>query len=159
LLRPIPGLEGPWSIYFEGLDRDAFLRRFSSAVLAGEAPESVVLLDLDPDAQKTYPDFVATHRLLGVEPVCPTALTREGRRLFRNTGGKRLEVRRIYNRIVFDELEAKKTPLPFSYTDELDVTWCSHPNWYWTWSKYTLPYVDHPAVPRARYLSDLEKAP
>ena len=44
------------------------------------------------------------------------------------------------------------------YTEELDVSWCSHPNWYWVWSKYALPSLDHPAVPRARFLSDLGDA-
>ena len=68
-------------------------------------------------------------------------------------------MKRIYNRVVFDELEQKKVELPFRYTDDLDVTWCSHPNWYWTWSKYSLPYIDHPAVPRARFVSELERIP
>ncbi len=84
---------------------------------------------------------------------------REGRRLFRRVDGRLVPVKRIYNRIVFDELEQKKVELPFRYTDDLDVTWCSHPNWYWTWSKYSLPYLDHPAVPRARYVADLERIP
>jgi hypothetical protein len=97
--------------------------------------------------------------LTGVDAVCPTVLMRDGRRLFREVGGRLLPVRRIYNRIVFDELEQKKTRLPFRYTEDLDVTWCSHPNWYWTWSKYTLPFVDHPAVPRARYVADLDRIP
>jgi hypothetical protein len=159
VIRPIPGLDRRWSIYFGGSDRAAFVERLRRAVLGGEAPESVVLLDLDPVNQKTYPDFVATKMLLGVDPVCPTALIREGRKLYRRVGGRLVEVRRLYNRIVFDELEAKRVELPFRYTDDLDVTWCSHPNWYWTWSKYTLPFADHPAVPRARYLSDLDRVP
>jgi hypothetical protein len=158
-IRPIPGLDQPWSIYFSGLDRASFLARLDRAVIAGEDPESVVLLDLDPPAQKTYPDFIATKQLLDVDAVCPTTLVREGRRLFRRKGDRVVPVKRIYNRIVFDELEVKKVALPFSYTDDLDVTWCSHPNWYWTWSKYTLPFVDHPAVPRARYVSDLDTIP
>ncbi len=70
-----------------------------------------------------------------------------------------MQVRRIYNRIVFDELEVKKVELPFRYTDDLDVSWCSHPNWYWTWSKYTLPKIDHPAVPRARTVAALDRIP
>ncbi len=159
LLAKIPGLERKWSIYFGGLDREAFIARFRRAVLGGEEPEHVVLLDLDPPAQKTYPDFVATKMLTGVDALCPTALVKEGRRLFRRVDGKLVPVRRIYNRVVFDELEQKRVELPFKYTDDLDVTWCSHPNWYWTWSKYTLPFVDHPAVPRARYVSDLERVP
>ena len=155
----IPGLDRRWSLYFGGLDREAFIDRLRRALLAGEDPEHVVLLDLDPPAQKTYPDFVATRMLTGVEAVCPTTLVRDGRRLFRRVDGRLVPVRRIYNRIVFDELEQKRITLPFRYTDDLDVTWCSHPNWYWTWSKYSLPYIDHPAVPRARYVADLDRIP
>jgi hypothetical protein len=95
-----------------------------------------------------------------VDAVCPTSLIKDGRRLFRKLDdGRLVQVKRIYNRIVFDELLVKGLALPFSYTDDLDVSWCSHPNWYWTWSKYTLPFVDHPAVPRARYVSELEEIP
>jgi hypothetical protein len=155
----LPGLGGPFSIFFSGLDKDAFLRRFRRALCAGEDPAHVVLLDLDPPAQKTHPDFVATKLLTGVDAVCPTSLVRDGRRLFRRVDGHLTPVKRIYNRIVFDELEQKRVELPFRYTDDLDVTWCSHPNWYWTWSKYSLPHIDHPAVPRARYVSDLAEIP
>lgn len=158
-LREMPGLPHDWSIYFGGSNRDAFVARFKKALLAGEDPENVVLLDLNPPSQKTYPDFVATKMLTGVDAVCPTDLIKDGRKLYRDVNGKKVQVRRIYNRIVFDELEVKGTQLPFRYTDDLDVTWMSHPNWYWTWSKFTLPFIDHPAVPRARYLSDLDKTP
>jgi hypothetical protein len=61
--------------------------------------------------------------------------------------------------MVFDELEVKKVPVPFEWNEELDITWCSHPNWYWAWSKFSLPFLDHPAVPRARYLADFKEAP
>lgn len=159
LMAPLPGLEGPWSLYFSGLDRDSFVERLRHAIVGDEDVESVVLLDLDPPAQKTYPDFAATKRLLGIDSVCPTTLERQGRQLFRRIDGRRVQVRRLYNRIVFDELEQKRIELPFSYKDDLDVSWCPHPNWYWTWSKFTLPYVDHPAVPKARYVSELERVP
>ncbi|MDC3958430.1 hypothetical protein [Polyangium jinanense] len=159
MMRTMPGLDRKWSIFFGGLDREGFVARLRKAVLADEDPANVVLLDIDPPNQKTYPDFLATKELIGVDAVCPTTLVREGRKLFRKVAGKLVEVRRIYNRVVFDELEARKIELPFRYTDDLDITWCSHPNWYWTWSKYTLPYIDHPAVPRARYLSELSEIP
>jgi hypothetical protein len=158
-LAHIPELARPWTIFFGGLDRDAFVARLRHAILAGEDPAHVVLLDLDPEQQKTYPDFVATKMLVGIDAVCPTKLIKDGRRLFRKVDGKLVPVRRIFNRVVFDELEKKRASLPFSYTDDLDVTWCSHPNWYWTWSKFTLPTIDHPAVPRARYISELEVIP
>ena len=158
-LREMPGMPKDWSIYFGGLDRDAFVARLKKAVLGGEDPESVVLLDLNPPSQKTYPDFIANKLLTGVDAICPTTLIKEGRRLFREIDGRKVQVRRLYNRIVFDELEVKGIALPFRYTDDLDVTWLSHPNWYWTWSKFTLPFIDHPAVPRARYLSDVTELP
>jgi hypothetical protein len=160
LLRGLsPELDHEYSIYFSGLDRARFVELLSRTILGGEDPESVVLLDLDPPSQKTAPDFQATKELLGIDAVCPTCLIKDGRKLYRRVGDRRVEVRRLYNRVVFDELLAKDVKLPFSYTDDLDVTWCSHPNWYWTWSKYTLPFIDHPAVPRARIVAELDEIP
>jgi hypothetical protein len=158
-LRARAGFEDSFSPTFGGLDDDGAVQEMRAAICAGEDPESVVLLDLDPLHQKTYCDFVATQRLIGVEPVCVTDLVRDGRRLFRTKAGKRIQVRRIYNRVVFDELEKKGMALPFAYSDDLDVTWCPHPNWYWVWSKYTLPQVSHPAIPRACLVSDIAETP
>jgi hypothetical protein len=149
------GLDRPWSIYYDDLDHGRFVARLRRAIVGDEDPEEVVLADLHPEEQKTYPDFVATRLLLGVDAVCPSKLVREGRRLFREKGGRRVPVKRIYNRIVFDELEKANLKLPFDYRDDLDVTWCSHPNWYWVLSKYTLPFVRNAAVPRARTLREI----
>jgi hypothetical protein len=154
LAKLSPELARPWSIFYDGLDVDTFVPRLRSAVVADEDPEHVVLLDLHPETQKTYPDFVATKLLVGVDAVCPTKLVKVGRELFREKEGRRVPVRRIYNRIVFDELTKVGAKLPFDYTDDLDVSWCSHPNWYWVISKYSLPFIDHPAVPRARTLAE-----
>ncbi len=159
MMKSMPGLDRKWSMYFDGSDRETFVARLRKAILAGEDPKNVVLLDIDPPNQKTYPDFLATKEFVGIDPVCPTTLIRDGRKLLRKVDGKLVQVRRIYNRVVFDELEARKIELPFRYTDELDISWCSHPNWYWTWSKYTLPSIDHPAVPKARYLSEITEIP
>ncbi|WP_437496823.1 hypothetical protein [Sorangium sp. So ce1099] len=159
VLAGMPGLDRRWTCCFGGRSRDDVVAHLRRAIVAGEPEESVVLLDLHPEQQKTYPDFAATKLLVGVDAVCPTALVREKDRLFRRVGGRLVQVRRLYNRVVFDELESKRVELPFRYNEPLDVTWCSHPNWYWTWSKYTLPYIDHPAVPRARTLDAIERAP
>jgi hypothetical protein len=158
-LKAIPGLEGPWSLFYSGHDRKSFFAKFKAALLAGNDPEEVVLLDLEPPMQKTFADFVATYQLTGVEAIGPEQIEREGNRLFRRKGGRRIPIKRIYNRIVFDELTNKRVELPFDYTDDLDVTWFPHPNWYWIWSKYTLPHVSHPSVPKATYLSDLKEWP
>ena len=158
-LEALPGMGGPFRSTFGGLDDAAAIAHMRAAICGGEDPESVVLLDLDPPEQKTFCDFLATQKLLGIDPVCVTELVREGRRLFHRKAGKLVAIRRIYNRVVFDELEKKGVSLPFSYTDDLDVTWCPHPNWYWVWSKYSLPQLSHPAIPRARLVSDVDETP
>ncbi|WP_437961586.1 hypothetical protein WME76_19365 [Sorangium sp. So ce119] len=159
VLAGMPGLDRRWTCCFGGRSREDLVAHLRRAILAGEPEESVVLLDLHPEQQKTYPDFMANKLLVGVDAVCPTSLVREKDRLFRRVGGRLVQVRRLYNRVVFDELEVKRVELPFRYDEPLDVTWCSHPNWYWTWSKYTLPHIDHPAVPRARTLDAIERVP
>lgn len=153
-LATVPGFEdGALSCFFES-SRDDAIAWMKRVVVGAEDPFETALVDYQPEQQKTLPDFHATRRLFGVSPVCVTKLIREGRRLYRESGGRRIPVKRIYNRMVFDELDAKRVQLPFSFTDDLDVSWCSHPNWYWTWSKFALPHLNHPAVPKTRFLSD-----
>ena len=153
-----PGLEGPWSPW-TGLSHQRALEVLRRTIVADNDPQEVVLVDIYPEQQKTRSDFVATRQLLGVDELCVTRILVEGRRLFREKNGKKLPIKRIYNRMVFDELEVKKVAPPFRWSDELDVTWCSHPNWYWTWSKYCLPFLKHPAVPETRFLSEIERLP
>ena len=159
-LQGIPGLpQGEWSPFFSGLDHDRFVELFRRVVVGKKDPENVVLMDLYPERQKTWVDFEATRKLLGIDPVCPTSLVKEGRRLYRMKDGRRVPVERIYNRVVFDELIRDDVPLPFDFRDDLEIEWVPHPNWYWAYSKYALPMLDHPAVPRATYLSDLSEIP
>jgi len=157
-LNTVPELKGPygWSIH---MDRSQALELMRRTIVGGCRPEEVVLVDYEPEKQKTSPDFVATRQLFGVDAVCVTKLVKKGRQLFREKDGRLVQVKRIYNRMVFDELEVKKVKVPFDWNDDLDVTWASHPNWYWVWSKYSLPHLDHPAVPKTRYLSDFRAWP
>ncbi|HEX5043711.1 MAG TPA: hypothetical protein VFV75_12445 [Candidatus Polarisedimenticolaceae bacterium] len=159
VLAAIPGMPERWTGLFSNLAREGYLDLLRRTVLADAAPDEVVLLDLDPASQKTRPDFHATARLLGVRAVCATELKREGRRLLAPLGERYVPVRRILHRIVFDELERRRTVLPFDYRDDLDVVWAAHPTWYWLWSKATLPHLDHPAVPRTRILSEVDRLP
>ncbi|MGH9198186.1 MAG: hypothetical protein ACRD1T_20945, partial [Acidimicrobiia bacterium] len=159
ILRGVPGLDENWSCWFSGLTREGFLRLARNTIVGDHIPDEVILMDIDPPHQKTFPDFAATKLLFGVDPLDPRALVKEGRRLFRALNGRRVPVRRIYNRVVFDELEQKQIDLPFSYREELEVEWTPHPNWYWVWSKYSIPFLDHPVVPRAIFLSDMLELP
>jgi hypothetical protein len=154
-LAQMDGLDANWSCWFSGYDRESFIELARRTIVGQHDPAEVILMDIDPPRQKTYPDFAATKQLFGVDAVDPTTLTRRGRKLYR--GGT--EIRRIYNRVVFDELISKGIELPFDYRDDLDVEWAPHPNWYWVWSKYSLPFLRHDSVPRATFVSDLERVP
>jgi hypothetical protein len=155
MLAKMDGLDYEWSCWFSGLDRGAFVDLTRRTIAADHDPKEVVLLDIDPPAQKTSPDFHATKKLFEIDSVDPRELTKRGRKLFR--GG--VQIKRIYNRVVFDELIRKDVQTPFDYREELDVEWSPHPNWYWVWSKYSLPFLDHPAVPKATFVSELREVP
>ena len=159
LLRRIEGLDQEWSCWFSGLDRSRFLDLARRTMVGRHSPAEVILMDIDPPNQKTFPDFSATKLLFDVDAVDPRALIKEGRKLWRVVDGRRIQVKRIHNRVVFDELEQKQPRLPFSFSDDLDVEWAPHPNWYWVWSKYSIPFLNHPVVPRATFVSELNRVP
>ena len=151
-------LDGEWTCFFNE-DRAASIALMKQCILGDASTRSTVLVDFQPHAQKTVPDFKATKLLFDVDSVCVTDIEKDGKKLYRRVDGKRVAIERIYNRLVFDELAVKGVKMPFDWSDDLDVTWCSHPNWYWVWSKYSLPHLDHPTVPKTRYLSEVERIP
>ncbi len=155
MLAKMDGLEGDWSCWFSGLDRAAFVDLTRRTIAADHDPKEVILMDIDPPTQKTSPDFHATKLLFDIDSVDPRELTKRGRKLYRGN----VQIKRIYNRVVFDELIRKDVQTPFDYRDALDVEWSPHPNWYWVWSKYSLPFLDHPAVPKATFVSELRGVP
>jgi hypothetical protein len=153
------GLENEWSCWLGQMDRLSFLDLARRTIVGDHDPAEVILMDLDPPRQKTYVDFTATKILFDVDAVDPTTLIRRGNQLWRHARGRDVQVKRIYNRVVFDELARKGISLPFDFRDPLDVEWVPHPNWYWVWSKYSLPFLDHPCVPKATFVSDLKAVP
>jgi hypothetical protein len=132
---------------------DALMRR---AILAGHDPENVVLLEIDPWSQKTRGDFVLTERAWGVRTVDIADVRKEGRRLFFDRDGRTIHIERIYNRAIVDEIVRCGGRMGFDFRDELEVEWAGHPNWFFRLSKFSLPYLDHPAVPRTQFLDRVE---
>jgi hypothetical protein len=145
--------------FLSGLDAPSYKRVVGEAILSGLAPEEVILLDLDPPRQKTAIDFAFTEQFWGVRALDPSQIEKRGRELWYDRDGKRTRIRRIYNRLIFDEVEARGEKLPFDFTSRLDVSWAGHPNWYFRWSKHCLPQLSHPTVPESRLLSDFAEAP
>ena len=153
------GLDPALGYFLNGLDSNSYKRLLQDAIVAGHDPANVVLMEVHPEEQKTRPDFLLTEKLLGIRTVCITKIQKEGRRLFYEDRGKRVAIERIYNRTIVDELERKGVKLPFDFRDELDVEWAGHPNWYFRISKYSIPYLKHPSVPRTWFLDQLNELP
>ncbi len=146
--------------FLSGLGDASYRKVVGDAILAGNPPENVVLLDLAPARQKTAIDFAFTEQFWGVRAVDPSEIERQGRELWYMRDGARTRIRRIYNRLIFDELPgAGDGELPLGLREPLDVTWAGHPNWYFRWSKHALPDLKHPCVPEAILLSDLDTSP
>jgi hypothetical protein len=131
-----------WTSSFGGIKDDAYVDFLRRTILADAKPENVVLLEIEPEKQKTRIDFAATETILGIRSVCLTKVRKNGRQLFYERDGRDVRIERIYNRVIFDEL-IRRPDLepPFRFQDDLDVTWVGHPNWYFRISKHSLPVL------------------
>jgi hypothetical protein len=121
------GLPASLGLFLDDLDTTSYYALAANAIVGDHDPAEVVLMEIAPRKQKTWPDFVVTEQLWGVRAIDTSEVRREGRQLFYQRDGKTTPIRRIYNRVIPDELERKNIALPFGYGDDLDVEWAGHP--------------------------------
>ncbi len=154
-------LPGPGRLRYllSALETDSYRELLRRAIVGSHDPENVILMEIHPQEQKTLPDFLLTEKLLGVHTVDIVDIKREGSRLSYERDGKRIPIRRIYNRAIVDELERKNVKLSFDWRDDLDVEWAGHPNWYFRISKFSIPYLKHASVPKTWFLDRLQEIP
>jgi hypothetical protein len=153
--REVYGLDPGLEYLLGGLDEERYWALLREVIVGAHDPANVVLAEVEPETQKTLPDFRVYEKTLGVRTVDAARLVKEGNRLFyRNQAGALVRVERIYNRVIVDEVVRKGIALPFDYRDELEVEWAGHPNWYFRVSKFSIPHLDHPTVPAAVFLDD-----
>jgi len=150
-----------FSTYLNNYSRATYLELFKEIILGECAPENVILLEIKPHEQKTRIDFYCTQDYLHIPIVCLTELIAEGEKLFYKKDDKKIEVKRIYNRIIFDELMQTKMDLGdvVDITKPFDVKWVPHPNWFYRISKFTLPFIKHPYVPETFFLNEIKQLP
>ena len=150
-----------FSTYLNNYSRATYLELFKEIILGECAPENVILLEIKPHEQKTRIDFYCTQDYLHIPIVCLTELIAEGEKLFYKKDDKKIEVKRIYNRIIFDELTQTKMDLGdvVDITKPFDVKWVPHPNWFYRISKFTLPFIKHPYVPETFFLNEIKQLP
>lgn len=142
LRKSFPALPRNWTSSFGGLKDEDYIELLRRVIVGDANPENVILLEIEPEKQKTRIDFACTETLLGVRPVCLTKIRKRGAQLFYERDGRETRIERIYNRVIFDELIRRPDLKPsFRFQDELDVKWVGHPNWYFRISKHSLPFL------------------
>jgi len=155
-----PAVPDDWSPYFSGLTAETYPAALREVIVGDCDPEQAVLLEIDPMHQKTRIDFCVTEQLLGIPVVDAREVIERGGRLFYPRDGREVPIRRIYNRVIFDELERKGIDLSrIFHRDLVDVTWVGHPNWYLKISKFSLPFIKSRYCPPTWFVSDLREYP
>ena len=144
-----------------GLDRDSYLDHMKKIIVGNSKPENVVLLEIEPEKQNTAIDFYGCNKLFGIKVLDLADLKKDGRQLYYIEDGKKIGIEKIYNRVIFDELEKRKDIVSeFNFKDEVDVEWIGHPNWFFKISKYTMPFIrNNPYIPETRFLNTIQHIP
>lgn len=149
-----------FSAYLNGYNKESYLQLLKEIIVGDLNPENVILLEIFPEQQKTRIDFYCTEAVLGIKTVCLTKLMAEGNKLFYDNNGTKTEIKRIYNRLIFDDLQKQEgLENVIDLTKSYEVEWVPHPNWFYRISKFTLPFIKNPNVPQTYFLSDLKVPP
>ena len=149
------------SPFINGISNQEYLSILEDVICNNHPKENVILLEIEPEKQNTKIDFYYCQRDLGIPIVCVTDIIKIGKQLFyKNEKGEAILVKRIYNRVIFDELDLRTDlKLNFHFTDALDVEWAGHPNWFFRISKFILPFLKGPYFIETTLLSELKEIP
>jgi hypothetical protein len=147
--------------FFNNLTQAEYDQNLEEVICNKHPKENVILLEIEPEKQNTKIDFYYCTRDLGIPMVCVTEIIKKGKELFyTNASGNEILIKRIYNRVIFDELDLRTDlKLNFSFSDELDVEWAGHPNWFFRISKFILPFLKGKYFIETTLLSDLKAVP
>ena len=143
---------------FGGLDTEGYYYLLKKIIVGSTPPQNVVLLEVEPEKQNTQIDFWATAKRLGIKVLCLTKVIKKDKRLYyKNENGRLIRIQKVYNRVIFDELDRRHDlKFGFNFTDDLDVEWSGHPNWFFRISKYTMPFLNSPFVPKTYFLDKID---
>ncbi|MET0637697.1 MAG: hypothetical protein ABWZ25_16830 [Chitinophagaceae bacterium] len=151
-----------YEAYLGKFNRESYLAELKEIITSTEDVKNVILLEIFPHQQKTKIDFYATEHYTGIKTVCITELIREDKDLFYMNDGVKTKIKRIYNRVIFDDLQQQSPEvqaLGRIFFEELNVEWLPHPSWFYRISKYTLPLIRHPYVPQTYFLHEVKQMP
>lgn len=154
-------VHGNQTIFFNGLSKSSYLDLLRKTVIGPYELDEVVIMDVDAPNQKTAVDFYITEGYIGTPVVSLADLIQEGDQLFYIHKGEKKRIRRIYNRLIFDEIESD--PEIFNKVVDirqpLDVEWVAHPNWFYRISKFTMPFLEGEYIPKTQFLHEVKEIP
>jgi hypothetical protein len=156
IARAYAAIPSSFDSFLNGYDANSYKDLLHKIIVGNHSPEQVILLEIHPEQQKTRIDFHCTEKLLGIQTVCITQLIRDGLQLYYEKDGEKIHIRRIYNRVIFDDLQQQESlDNLIDLTAPYEVEWAPHPNWFYRISKFTLPFIQHPFVPTTYFLNEL----
>ena len=148
------GLSRELRWHLGGHDRQSYWKLLRRVIVGGHDPKTVVLLEVTPERQKTRADFRVYEQEFGISVVDIAEVHQQGSKLHYIADGHTIPITRIFNRAIVDEIEREGVTPGFDHREDLQVEWAGHPNWYFRASKFSLPYLTHPSVPKAVFLND-----
>jgi glutathionylspermidine synthase len=149
------------SPYFSGLTPDSYIELLKKVIVGNHRPEEVAIMDVDAIHQKTAIDFFVTAEKLQIKILSLDEIKPQGNKLFYEQDGQQIQLKRIYNRLIFDEIEGNPSIFEqgFDPRSAVDVEWITHPNWFYRISKYTMPFLKSAFVPETYFLNSMATLP
>lgn len=145
------------SSFLNGYNLHSYTELMREIIIGNLNAENVILLEIEPEKQKTKIDFQCIENILGIKTVCLKTIFAENEELYYWNDNKKIRINRIFNRIVFDDLKNYDLAHCIDLKKDYKVEWLPHPNWFYRISKYTLPFLQHPNIPQTYFLNEIKQ--
>ena len=142
-------------------DEDKYIQHLKK-ILFGLKNKHTILLEIKPEEQKTKIDFYYTQELIGIPIVCISETFEKDGCLFYNQNGQDIQIERIYNRMVFEELQIQDANIieKWNTIRNIDtIEWVTHPHHFFRFSKYSMPFLNGESIPKTQFLDKVKQMP
>lgn len=159
--RSLYDIPNDYSPFLNGYERPQYLAHLER-MIKGDSDQHTVLLEIHPEQQKTRIDFYITRDLINIPIVCLSEIFEEDNNLFYQRNVEKIQIDRIYNRVVWDDIIKEKEDIQVKaaiFQKLLNITWVTHPHHYYRISKYLLPFLKHEHIPRTHFLNNITEIP
>jgi len=150
-----------YSPFLNQYNREQYIAHLKKMVL-GENNKHTILLEIKPEQQKTKIDFYQTQSLLGLPIVCISEIFQKEDRLYYHKAGSDVQIERIYNRMVFEEIQQQETSIQEKWEIIRNIEgleWVTHPHHFFRFSKYSIPFLNGISIPHTQFLHNLKEIP